>query len=140
MKRWNLVAAAGVPPELVDPFVSGFAKTLPILSCLPLGRFECYTKSYSGKLYKRVADKLRAREPNDRDGLLANTNLLLLYLDKNDGSESEIFDEFGMDALVAPMLCPEMSNMPMTTGSQRQRAANNPVSYTHLTLPTKRIV
>ena len=125
MKRQNLVAVAGVPPELIDPFVSGFAKTLPILSCLPLNRFECYTKSYSGKLYKSVADKLKAREPNDRDNLLANTNFFLLYLDKNDESESDIFDKFCMETLVAPMRYPEISAVPMTTRSQRQKVAND---------------
>ena len=41
--------------------------------------------------YERVALKLKAREPDDRENLLANVNLLLLYLAKNDGSESEIF-------------------------------------------------
>lgn len=125
MKRQNLVAVVGVPPELVDPFVSGFARTLPILSCLPLARFECYTKSYSGKIYKSIAEKLKAQERNDRNSLLANTNLVLLYLDKNDGSESNIFDEFAMDALVAPMQYPDWSDLPTTTGSQRQRMAND---------------
>lgn len=125
MKRDTLVAVAGVPPELVDPFVSGLASVLPILSCLPLSRFECYTKSYSGKLYERVARKLRIRQPNDRSNLLANSNLLLLYLDKNDGSESDIFGEFGIEALVAPLQYPDMQAAPMTTGGQRQKVAND---------------
>ena len=116
---------AGVPPEIGDEFVAGFAKTLPILSWVPLNRFECYTKSYATKLYERVALKLKAREPDDRENLLANVNLLLLYLAKNDGSESEIFNGFGIDALVAPMQYSEISVMPMTTGSQRHKVAND---------------
>ena len=125
MKRDTLVAVAGVPPEVVDPFVSGLASALPVLSCLPLGRFECYTKSYSEKLYERVANKLRARESDGRHNLLANTNLLLLYLDKNDGSESSISHEFGMEALVAPLKYPELPAAPMTTGNQRRMVANH---------------
>lgn len=125
MKRETLVAVAGVPPELVDPFVSGLASELPILSCLPLSRFDCYTKSYSEKLYDRVANKLRAREPNDRHNLLENTNLLLLYLDKNDGSESSISHEFGMEALVTPLQYPDMPAAQMTTSNQRQKVAND---------------
>ena len=90
-----------------------------------MNRFECYTKSYSAKLYKRVAAKLKAREPHNRENLLANTNLLLLYLDKNDRSESVIFDELGVDALVAPIQYPEILDVPMTTRNERRKAVND---------------
>lgn len=125
MKRETLVVVAGVPPELVGPFVSGLSSALPILSCLPLSRFERYTKAYSEKLYQRVANKLRIRQPDDRNNLLANANLLLLYLDKKDGSESDIVEEFGMEALVAPLQYPEIPTVPMETSGQRQKVVND---------------
>ena len=125
MKRQNLMAVAGVPAELGDAFVSGFAKTLPILSWLPLNRFECYTRPYCTELYERVAGKLKAREPGNRGNPLANTNLLLLYLDKQDGSESEIFSEFGIEAMIAPMPYPEILDVPLTSKNQRHKAAND---------------
>ena len=125
MKRETLVAVAGVPPELVGPFVSGLASAFPILSCLPLSRFERYTKSYSEKLYQRVANKLKVRQPNDRNNLLANANLLLLYLDKKDGSESDIVEEFGMEALIAPLQYPDMPTVSMKTSGQRQKVVND---------------
>ena len=125
MKREILIVVAGVPPELVDTFVSGFSKSLPILSCPPLSRFNCYTRQYCLELYKRAAGKLKAREPVDREHLLAKSNLVLLYLDKNDGSESEVFGEFGIDALIAPMQYREVLDVPMTTTNQRRKAAND---------------
>lgn len=125
MKRQILVAIAGVPCELVDSLVPKLASALRVLSCPPLSRSECYTKSYSEKFYEKVANKLRVHEPGDRDNLLAKTDLLLLYLDKNDGSESYIFDVFGMEALVVPLQYPEMPTVPMTTSGQRKKVAND---------------
>ena len=73
----------------------------------------------------RLATKLRAHEPLDRHSLLTNTNLLVLYLDKNDGSESAIFKGFGVEALVAPMKYPDISDVPLATGNQRRKAVND---------------
>ena len=125
MKRRVYAAAAGVPPEIGDEFVAGLIKTLPITSWLRLNRSQSYTVSYTKDLYGRLAEKLRTRESRGRRGLLTNANLLLLYLDKGDGSESEIFATFGTEALVAPMKCPDLRNMPLATGNQRRKAAND---------------
>lgn len=124
MKPRVFVAAAGIPPEIGDEFVAGFIKTLPITSWLPLNRSQSYTDSYTKVLYGRLAEKLRTREPSDRRSLLTNANLLLLYLDKEDGSESAIFARFGTEALVAPMRFPDLRNIPLETGNQRRKAAN----------------
>ena len=125
MKRRIYAAAAGVPPEIGDEFVAGLIKTLPITSWLRLNRSQSYTVSYTKDLYGRLVEKLRTRESPERRSLLTNANLLLLYLDKGDGSESEIFATFGTEALVAPMKCPDLMNMPLTTGNQRRKAAND---------------
>ena len=125
MKRRIFVAAAGIPPEIGDGFVAGFTKTLPIMSWLPLHRSACYTESYSKDLYERLAAKLRAHQPSDRYDLLANSNLVLLYLDKNDGSESTIFERFGTEALIARMKYPDIENIPLATGNQRGKSIND---------------
>ena len=125
MKPRVFAAAAGVPPEIGDEFVAGLIKTLPITSWLPLNRSQGYTDSYTRVLYERLAAKLRTREPPDRRILLTNANLLLLYLDKEDGSESAIFARFGTEALVAPMRSPGIRNLPLTTGNQRRKATND---------------
>lgn len=59
--------------------------------------------SYAENLYEKVAIKLKESGSADRHDLLANTNFLLLYLDKNDGSESTIHERFGTETLVAPI-------------------------------------
>ena len=125
MKRRIYAAAAGVPPEIGDEFVAGLIKTLPITSWLPLNRSQSYTVSYTKTLYGRLAEKLRTRESPERRSLLTNANLLLLYLDKGDGSESAIFAGFGTEALVAPIKCPDLMSMPLATGNQRGKAAND---------------
>ena len=125
MKPRVFAAAAGVPPEIGDEFVAGLVKTLPIMSWVPLNRSQSYTDPYTKVLYGRLAKKLKTREPSDRRSLLINANLLLLYLDKEDGSELAIFKRFGTEALVIPMKFPDFGNMTLETGNQKRKAAND---------------
>ena len=124
MKPKLLVAVADIPLEIGDEFITGFNKTLPITSLLPLKRSEGYTDSYSKKLYERLACKLKEREQPHRTCLLSDTNLVLLYLHKNDGSESVLFDRFGAEALVVPMKYPNITDMPLATRNQRGQVIN----------------
>ena len=125
LKPRVFAAAAGVPPEIGDEFVAGLVKTLPITSWVPLNRSQSYTASYTKVLYGRLAEKLKTREPPNRRSLLINANLLLLYLDKEDGSELAIFARFDTEALVAPMRFPDFGNTPLATGNQKRKAAND---------------
>ena len=125
MKPRILAAAAGIPPEIGDDFVARFIKTLPIAAWLPLKRSECYTNSYSKDLYGRLATKLKARESSDGTNLFSHANLVLLYLDKNDGSESSIFEQFGTEALVTPIRYPDIGDVPLVTNNQRRKAIND---------------
>lgn len=125
MRPELLVAVAGIPPEIGDEFVTGFNKMFSIMSLLPLKRSEGYTDSYSEKLYERLARKLKNREQPNRSFLLSDTNLVLLYLHKNDGSESVLFDRFGAEALVVPLKRPSIEDMPLFTRNQRRRAVND---------------
>ena len=124
MRPKLLVAVAGIPPEIGDEFVTGFNKTPSIMSLLPLKRSEGYTDSYSEKLYDRLACKLKNREQSSRSCLLSDTNLILLYLHKNDGSESVLFDRFGTEALVVPLKSSNIANMPLATRNQRGQVIN----------------
>ena len=120
MKHRILAVAAGIPPEIGDDFVTGFIKTLPIAAWLPLERTECYTSSYSINLYRRLVAKLKTRELSDGSNLFSRTNL-----DKNDGSETTIFERFGTEALVTPIRPPDMDVVPLVTKNQRRRASND---------------
>ena len=124
MRPKFLVAVAGIPPEIGDEFAAEFNKTLPITSLLPLKRSEGYTDSYSEKLYERLACKLKKHDQPNRSCLLSNTNLVLLYLHKNDGSASVLFDRFGAEALVVPLKSPNIADVAFSTRNQRGRAVN----------------
>lgn len=125
MKPRIFAVAAGFPLEIGDDFVTGFIKTLPIAAWLPLKRTECYTSSYSRNLYGRLVAKLKAQESSDGSNPYSRTNLVLLYLDKNDGSESAIFEQFGTEALVTPIRYPDVGVMPLETKNQRRNAIND---------------
>ena len=124
MKPKLLVVAAGIPPEIGDEFATRFNKTFSIISLLPLDRSEGYTDSYSKDLYRRFSMKLKRHGQIDRSRLLSDVNLVLLYLDKNDGSESTLLRKFGVEALVVPLKWPKFSEMPLATGNQRGQAVN----------------
>ena len=126
MRPRTFVIVAGIPHEIGNEFVAGFTKTLPIVSVswLPLERSGRYTKSYSDDLHERSAAKLRKYGSPNRHNLLADTNLILLYLDKNDGSESAIFKRFDLEALIVRMMYPGIREVPLATGNQRGRVVN----------------
>ena len=124
MKSELLVVAAGIPPEIGDKFVTRFNKTFSIISLLPLDRSEGYTNSYSEDLYQQLSMELKRREQIDRSRLLSDVNLVLLYLDKKDGSESALLRKFGVEALVVPLKWPKLAEMPLATGNQRGQAVN----------------
>ena len=124
MKPKLLVVAAGIPPEIGDEFATRFNKTFSIISLLPLDRSEGYTDSYSKDLYRRFSMKLKRRGQIDRSRLLSDVNLVLLYLDKNDGSESTLLRKFGVEALVVSLKWPKFAEMPLATGNQRGQAVN----------------
>lgn len=124
MKPELLVVAAGIPPEIGDKFVTRFNKTFSIISLLPLDRSEGYTNSYSEDLYQQFSMELKRREQIDRSRLLSDVNLVLLYLDKKDGSEAALLRKFGVEALVVPLKWPKLAEMPLATGNQRGQAVN----------------
>ena len=125
MKPQLLLAAAGIPPEIGDEFVVAFTKRVtPILCWLPLDQAKCYTDSYSQELYVRLAAKLRKRSHSNDLHILSNTNLVLLYVQKDDDSESMLFERFGTEELVAPLTSLGLVNEALVTGNQRGRLVN----------------
>ena len=119
-----MVVVAGIPPAIRDEFVIKFNKAWSIPALLPLERSKGYTDSYSAELYECLAARLKECKQSTRSHLLTNTNLVLLYLHKNDGSESALFQRFGAEALVVPLKWPKFAEMPLTTGNQRGQAVN----------------
>ena len=131
MKPLLIAIMAGIPYRIGDEFVSKFRRRLPdasIISWLSLEFSESYSNSYARRLYEHVAAKLKSLDRSDRYDLLLDANLVLLYVDKEDGQESVIFSRFGVEALIIPMRVPNIRNLPLITGNQRQNAVNTLVS------------
>ena len=103
------------------------------LQLLPLGKLVCpsyYTDSYAAKLYERIARELSKRESRSREKFLTNANLILLYVDRTDGSESTLFERFGVEALVMSLKVPSLSSMPMVRGDQQELAVKKLIGET----------
>lgn len=125
MKPRLLVVVAGIPLVLGNDLVTGFTNTARIISWLPLDQSKCYTESYSKKLYERFAEKLIKCDRSNRHGILSDANLVLLYLHKDDGSESVLFNRFGIEAMIVPLKTPDFAGMSVTTGNQRRKLVND---------------
>lgn len=119
-----LLLAAGVPPEIGERFVQRFVAVSRVVAWIPLPLPDKYTKTYSIRLHARLAEKLRQSEGHDRHSLLRNTRLVLLYVDKGDGSESHLVSQFGSEALVVPFGTPETRQYPLSMENRKNRAIN----------------
>lgn len=117
-----ILAAAGVPPEIGQGFVQQFARTAAIASWMPLPLRRSYTEEYSIELYGRLVRKLRQSEPGDRYSLLRGARLVLLYVEKGNGSESHLFSQFGSEALVVPFGAPEIWGESLDAENRKNRA------------------
>ena len=79
-----------------------------------------------------------------RESLLATTNLIVLFLQRSDGSDAVLFRKFGVEAFVTPMLVlPHIADMPVDTRGQRGsvvgkliRGARRAIRHARLMLDT----
>ena len=129
MKPRLYLAIAGIPPEIGDDFASAFAKSVKdrdvhLLSLLKLDLSQSYTEDYAKTLYDRLAIKLKGRELGDRANLLCNVNLVLLYLDKQDESESALVGRFGIESLMLPLALPKITKRSIATQNRRNNMVN----------------
>ena len=123
-----LTVVVGVPPEVESPFRTAFAKLalqehieLAILSACDIG--VPYTEDYAERVYRKLVSKLKARQArrrSTRETLLAETRLIILFLHKPDESHTVLFDRFGVEAFVTPLVLPTIADMPLETGGQRR--------------------
>lgn len=128
--RSLLVIAAGIPPELGNRFETLIHRRSGsnIVARRALGYSESYTDSYADELYERLVVKLKKRNQSDRKNLLADVNLVLLYLTKDDGSESVLFRRFDNETLIVPLKRPDTLSMFPATKNQLNQAANDLVA------------
>ena len=125
----RLVVVVGVPPVVGGLFEVAFSKLASqefvkptVLSTYRLG--IGYTDGYADAVYDKLVYKLKGYGSASRESLLANTNLIVLFLQRSDGSEAVLFDKFGIEAFVTPMLVPHVADLPVDTRSQREHIVN----------------
>ena len=126
-KRRLYIIVAGIPPRLGDRFEALFHKQPFGWRIIVRGDLDPrtpYTSPYASKLYGRLAGKLQKLEPSSRRDILADVNLILLYLAKDDGSESTLFERFGIETLIVPLPRPGDMDMPRATRNEQRRAVN----------------
>ena len=136
MKRRVFVVVAGVQPEVLLGLADKFEKERDE-ELIPLRRVRCpygYTEKYVTKLYARVADELRSRQQFNRETLLINASLTVLFVDWADGSECTLYRKFGVEALVVPFSSPEMARR--TTSNDLHYVVNS--TYTEIKRALKR--
>ena len=85
---------------------------------------KTYTDYYVAGLYAKVARGLQKRQSLNRDKLLQNINLIIFYVDLNDGSETRLVETFGVEALVISLNVSCILQMPTGTKNQQNHVAN----------------
>lgn len=121
----RLVVVVGVPPVVENLFGPAFSKLasqeLVEPTVLSTHRLDVgYTEGYANGVYDKLVYKLKGHGSMSRESLLATTNLIVLFLQRSDGSEAVLFRKFGVEAFVTPMLVPQIADMAVDTRSQRR--------------------
>ena len=128
-KEQMIIVVAGIPQPISDKFVNRLQRKLgtpfsEIVFSMWWPIKKRYNKEYSDKLYDRLSEKLKEIKPSDQRSLLRDARLVLLYVDKEDGSESCLYRKFGLEALVVPFGNSEMCKKPMGSKLEQNAAAN----------------
>ena len=103
-----MVVVAGVPQTFGNSFYNEFCRVTGSTKAgntevlwKPLCHRNPYTGCYAGALYDRLVGNLK-KTWQDRNATVS-TGLVLLYVDRKDGSESNIFDMFESEAFIMPI-------------------------------------
>ena len=128
MSKLYLVIA-GIPSEIESEFTTSLIKAVKdrdvhLLALLKLGFSQNYTKDYAKTLYDRFTAKLKERECGERENLLRHANVVLLYLDKQDESETVLTELFGIETLMLPLVASGVAHRPIVTRNQRNMLVN----------------
>ena len=144
----RLVVVAGVPPAIEGPFATAFSKlaTQELVEPTVVSAYSLcvgYTEDYANEVYEKLVYKLKGRRRTEHKPLLAETNLIVLFLQKRDGSDTVLFGKFGIEAFVTPMSVPQAADLAMDTRGQRGyvvgqliRDARRAIRHARRMLPT----
>ena len=121
-------------------FVAKSVKTLPVMSWASLDKEKPYTHSYAAELYENFATKLKESNRSNRHELLAQTNLVLLYVEKNNGSEAVLFETFGTEMLLVPLKRTDIASKTLVTGNQKGKVVNDLIKEQRRAIKRARIL
>ena len=121
-------------------FVAKSVETLPVMSWASLDKEKPYTHSYAAELYENFATKLKELNRSNRHELLAQENLVLLYIEKNDGSEAVLFKTFGTEALLVPLRRTGITSKALATGNQKRKVINDLIKEQRRAIKKARIL
>lgn len=123
MRPELLVVFAGIPSPIGEGLAKALARMpkdhpIQLFTWLPLDWSTPYSDAYASTLYDRLAYRLAQRGERPPE----NLNLVLLYLDKGDGSHRHLMDHFGVEALIMPV--PNIPCIPLDAPNRRRRVVN----------------
>ena len=78
---------------------------------VPLRGLRCpdgYTEKYAARLYQRVANELKKLSSGNRERLLHDATLTLLYVERCERGGNALLERFGVEALLAPSSVPQI--------------------------------
>lgn len=128
MRPSLVVVVAGVPPELMDSFgavVGQLSSEKHDVVWKELSRSSSYTDEYACQLYAKLTCKL-GQDPfsNNRHKFLESKNLLMMYVDKEDDTESKLRCRFDLEALIKPLQIQKFLAKPLHTKAQKNHLTN----------------
>lgn len=126
MRPSSLVAIAGLPHHLAADLPARLNRAFHSASVIAAPNFPwsaSYDADYAERLYSVIVDGLRRQEPCETRQAW-QTNLVLLYVPKNDASERVLFDKLGLESLITPIIFDGDPPFPARNANKRNRALN----------------
>ena len=123
----SLVAIAGLPDHLAADLPAQLNRVFRSASVIAAPKapwLASYDADYAERLYSLIVDALRRREPCQTRQAW-QTNLVLLYVPKDDASERVLFDKLGLESPHHPdHLRRDDPPLPARNSNERNRALN----------------
>lgn len=124
MRPSSLVAIAGLPDHVAADLPAQLNRAFRSASVIAAPNTPwsaSYDAAYAERLYSLIVDGLRRQEPCETRQAW-QTNLVLLYVPKNDASERVLIDKLGLESLITPLTFDDGPPLPARTSNERNRA------------------
>ena len=137
MRPRIFVIAAGIPQSVNKDFVTELNRQMDhidVVVCRPLGLEFGYSEQYVDEIYKKFFSGLKKRIRKHGVDILAKANLVLIYLDKRDGTAETLTRRFDTEALTLPIPGIDLAVTSCRTPNLRNYLLNKLVEKCKLTI------